>query len=133
MQNLLIIAVIFVIAFLIFNTIRQRSTGVITNIASINPQHYQQQFQKPKAAHLLLDVRTPEEFAQERIAGAVNIPLQVLPERLRDVPQDQPVVLVCRSGNRTKMAAQILTKAGYTKLYDLGGLMQWKAAGLPVQ
>jgi len=133
MQNLLIIAVIFVIAFLIFNIIRQRSPGVITNIASINPQHYQQQFQKPKATHLLLDVRTPEEFAQERIAGAVNIPLQVLPERLNDIPQDRPVVLVCRSGNRTKMAAQILVKAGYTKLYDLGGLMQWKAAGLPVQ
>ncbi len=106
---------------------------MITNVASINPQYYQQQFQKAKITHLLLDVRTPEEFAQERMAGAINIPLQVLAERLCDVPQDRPVVLVCRSGNRTKMAAQILTKAGYKNVYDLGGLMQWKAAGLPVQ
>ncbi|CAN5495251.1 hypothetical protein BH10CHL1_BH10CHL1_29040 [soil metagenome] len=133
MQNIIIVTVIFIFAFFLYNRIRQGSANVITGITSINPQQYQQQFKQAKQAHVLLDVRTPEEFAGEHLAGAVNIPVQNLSQHLRDVPTDRPVVLMCRSGNRTKMAAQILTQAGYTNLYDLGGLMQWKAAGLSMR
>lgn len=133
MNNILVIVAIFVIAFLIFNFIRQRSTSVSTGVTSIQPQEYQQQFKQPNKTHMLIDVRSPEEFAGEHIAGAINIPVQALQQRLNDVPQDRPVVLICRSGNRTKMAAQILTRAGYTNIYDLGGLMQWKAAGMAVR
>jgi len=133
MNNILVIVAIFVIAFLIFNFIRQRSTSVSTGVTSIQPQEYQQQFKQPNKAHMLIDVRSPEEFASERIAGAINIPVQALQQRLQDIPQDRPVVLICRSGNRSKTAAQILTRAGYTNVYDLGGLIQWKAAGLSVR
>lgn len=133
MSNLLIIFAIFVVAFLVFKLIKQRSSGVRSSVTSISPQQYQQQFKQAKKPHMLLDVRTPEEFASEHIKGAVNIPVQVLPQRLQDVPKDKPVVLVCRSGNRTRMAAQILTQANYTNVYDLGGLMHWKAAGMPLQ
>ena len=132
MSNLLIILVIFVVAFLVFNLIKQRGSSVNSSVTSISPQQYQQQFKQAKQPHLLIDVRTPEEFASEHIKGAVNIPVQVLPQRLQDVPKDKPVVLICRSGNRTRMAAQILTQANYTNVYDLGGLMHWKAAGMPM-
>ncbi|MCX6049217.1 MAG: rhodanese-like domain-containing protein [Chloroflexi bacterium] len=133
MQNILIITVIFIIAFFLYNRIRQGSANVIPGITKLDPQQYQQQFKQAKQVHILLDVRTPEEFVAEHLAGAVNIPVQNLSQRLQDVPTDRPVVLMCRSGNRTKMAAQILAQAGYTNVYDLGGLMQWKATGLSVR
>lgn len=103
-----------------------------TTVQALTPAQYQQQFMAAQQPHPLLDVRLPEEFSQEHLYGAVNIPVQVLPERLVEVPSDRPVVFYCRSGNRTKKAAEILTQAGYQTLYDLGGIIQWKEQGLPV-
>jgi phage shock protein E len=105
---------------------------MITTVQALLPHQYQQQFAATQQRHLLLDVRLPDEFAQEHLAGAVNIPVQVLHERLTEVPADRPVVFYCRSGNRTKKAAEILMQAGYQALYDLGGIIQWKEQGLPV-
>lgn len=100
----------------------------------LTPQQYMQQFSQPQADHLLLDVRTPEEFASGHIAGAVNIPLQELPQRLGEVPQDRTVVLYCRSGNRSAQAASILESAGYSGLYDIaGGVLAWQGSGLPLE
>ena len=83
--------------------------------------------------HLLLDVRTPQEFASGHIPGAVNIAVEELAQRLSEVPQDTPVVLYCRSGNRSGQAAQILDRAGYTDIYDLGGITTWAQQGYPVE
>jgi rhodanese-related sulfurtransferase len=52
---------------------------------------------------------------------------------LSEVPQDKPVVLYCRSGNRSNQAAQLLDRAGYTQIYDLGGIVNWVQQGYPVQ
>lgn len=98
----------------------------------ITPAVYQEQF-ADGTAHLLLDVRTPEEFAGGHIPGAVNIAVQELAQRLDELPGDQPIVIYCRSGNRSAQAAQILAGAGYTKVYDLGGIIDWSAQGYPVQ
>jgi rhodanese-related sulfurtransferase len=98
----------------------------------IAPADYQTQF-GAGADHLLLDVRTPEEFNSGHIAGAVNIAVEQLSERLSEVPQDKPVVLYCRSGNRSGQAAQILERAGYTQIYDLGGIITWQQQGFPVE
>ena len=59
----------------------------------ISPQQYKQDFSAPKRAHTLIDVRTPMEFQSGHIPGALNIDVQVLPSRLKDVPKDKPVVL----------------------------------------
>lgn len=99
----------------------------------IRPQQYQADFVQSGAAHLLVDVRTPEEFNSGYIPGAVNIPLQSLQQRMSEIPQDQPVVLYCRSGNRSATAAQMLARAGYEEVYDLGGIIDWQSQGLPVQ
>ncbi len=98
----------------------------------IAPADYQTQF-GVGAEHLLVDVRTPEEFASGHIAGAVNIPVDELAQRLSEVPQDKPVVLYCRSGNRSGQAAQMLDQAGYTQIYDLGGIVAWAEQGFPVE
>lgn len=86
------------------------------------------------APHFLLDVRTEEEFEEVRIPGAVNIPLAELAERMAEVPQDAPIVLVCRSGVRSQMGAQMLRQAGLTDLplYNLeGGTIAWVRQGWP--
>lgn len=104
---------------------------MMTTVHTLNPRQYQQRFAAARQMHLLLDVRQPEEYQGEHITGAVNIPVQALAERLGEVPKDRPVVFYCRSGNRTKKAAAILSQAGYRDLYDLGGILQWKEEGLP--
>jgi len=101
-------------------------------VQSISPAAYQQQFAEADAEHLLIDVRTPEEFASGHIEGAVNIPVDALAGRLSEVPEGQPVVVYCRSGNRSATASRILAEAGYNAIYDLGGLQGWISQGFPV-
>ena len=76
----------------------------------ISPGEYQGKF-AAGSDHILLDVRTPEEFASGHIPGAVNISVESLAQRLSEVPQDKPVVVYCRSGSRSNQAAQILDRA----------------------
>jgi rhodanese-related sulfurtransferase len=111
----------------------QRNASVNSSQQLLTPKVYFSKYMQPQTPHLLLDVRTPQEFASGHIPGARNIPLQNLAQRLGEVPADQPVIIYCRSGNRSQTAARLLAQAGYTQLYDLGGIMQWQAQGLPVQ
>lgn len=99
----------------------------------ISPAGYQDRFVGSTESHLLIDVRTPAEFATGHIPGAINIPVDELANRLSEVPDSQPVVVYCRSGNRSAQAGRTLAQAGYTDIYDLGGLNAWTAQGLPVQ
>lgn len=70
----------------------------------------------------IVDVRTPGEFSGGAYPGAVNIPLQVLSGRLREIPKDRPVVLYCASGMRSASAARVLRRAGYAEVVNAGGL-----------
>ncbi len=81
-------------------------------------------------AAVIIDVREAEEYAVGRIPGAVLIPLGELASRTDEVPTDVPVVMVCRSGNRSAQAVQILQKAGFTNIHNMtGGMNAWTAAG----
>jgi rhodanese-related sulfurtransferase len=70
----------------------------------------------------IVDVRTPGEFARGAYPGAVNIPLQGLAGRLREIPKDRPVVVYCASGMRSASAARVLARAGYARVLNAGGL-----------
>lgn len=98
----------------------------------LSPSAYQTDFAESAVQHILVDVRTPEEFSTGHIAEALNIPLQSLPNRLSELPNDQPIIVYCRSGNRSAQATQILLDAGYTQVYDLGGILNWTAQGYPL-
>lgn len=100
---------------------------------ALSPAAYQSQFTASNTRHLLLDVRTPQEFASGHIPGAVNISVESLASRLNEVQMGQPIVVYCRSGNRSAQAAQILASAGYSTVYDLGGIIDWQAQGFPIQ
>lgn len=75
---------------------------------------------------LLVDVRTPAEFSAGHIKGAVNIPLLELEQRMGELgAKDKPIVLYCRSGNRSSRAQSLLEKAGFSQVYDLGAMSSW--------
>jgi rhodanese-related sulfurtransferase len=73
----------------------------------------------------ILDVREPSEYVQGHIPGSHLIPLGTLDQRLGEVPKDQDVVTVCRSGARSGKAAKILAAAGFKVVNMAGGMMAW--------
>jgi rhodanese-related sulfurtransferase len=133
-MKLWMIAVLVVAALgVAFMFMQFRSQSAVGMGSRISPQQYQTEYVQAKAPHVLVDVRTAEEFASGHIPGAVNIDVQHLQLRMREIPRDQPVVLYCRSGNRSATAARILKAEGYEDVYDLGGIIEWRAQGLPVR
>lgn len=84
-------------------------------------------------APLLLDVRTPEEFAQGHLPGAVLIPHDQLAARLDEIDRDRWVLVYCRSGNRTRTAQDILEDAGIEVRQIEGNWLRWQEEGRPVQ
>ncbi|PIW49616.1 MAG: rhodanese-like domain-containing protein [Zetaproteobacteria bacterium CG12_big_fil_rev_8_21_14_0_65_54_13] len=96
-------------------------------------EHWQQGVASP-VPFMLLDVRTQEEYAEGHIAGAILIPVQVLAERLSEVPHDKQVYVYCHSGARSARASTLLARKGYTNIENMmGGIVAWKAAGYPVE
>jgi len=84
---------------------------------------------------LMIDVREPSEYAQGHAPGTQLIPLGQLQQRLSELVahKDKPVVLICRSGNRSSQAQEILARAGFTQAINVeGGMNAWAKAGLPV-
>jgi phage shock protein E len=78
---------------------------------------------KIKAGARIVDVRTPEEFADEAYPGARNIPLAALQARMNELePKDRAIVLYCASGARSAHAARILKQAGFADVINAGGI-----------
>lgn len=72
---------------------------------------------------VIVDVRSPWEYEMDHIPGAKNIPLEEVPARVAEFRNLQhPVVLYCRSGNRSGMAVSILRQSGVQEVYNGGGL-----------
>ena len=69
---------------------------------------------------ILVDVRTPSEFRDGHIQGAINLPLQTLDSNLNKLKKDQVIITCCRSGSRSGMARRQLQAAGYTQVYNGG-------------
>jgi rhodanese-related sulfurtransferase len=87
---------------------------------------------KQQEGAFILDVREPSEWNDAHIGGATLIPLGELKSRVNELPRDQEIVVVCRSGNRSAQARDLLLNAGFTQVTSMaGGLNQWKTAGYP--
>jgi rhodanese-related sulfurtransferase len=81
----------------------------------------------------LIDVRQPHEHEAGRIAGTRLIELAELPTRAAEIDREEPVVFYCRSGARSAMATEAFRQAGYDAHNMVGGLLDWAAAGLPLE
>ena len=77
--------------------------------------------------YIILDVRTPEEYAEKHIPDAINIPNDVIgTEEIAELPdKDQLILVYCRSGNRSKQTSEKLVALGYTNIYEFGGINDW--------
>ena len=118
------IVVIAVAAFFLFRPVDSSPTEI--SVAQAN--------QKLQQGAFFLDVRTQAEFDQGHISGSKLIPLDQLPGRLAEVPTDRDVVVICRSGVRSKEGMTILRNAGYSRAVCMtGGLIAWQAAGYSLE
>lgn len=121
--GLLAIAVI-VAAVLIFQPTKDSLPATIT-VQQANEQFANGAF--------LLDVREPSEWNEAHVEGAVLIPLGELSARVSEIPADQDVLIICRSGNRSGQARDLLRAAGLNRTTSIdGGINAWMSAGLPV-
>jgi rhodanese-related sulfurtransferase len=81
-----------------------------------------------------LDVREQSEWDSFHIPGTTLVPLGQLPQRLSEIPKDQSIVVVCRSGNRSASGRDILKQAGYTNVTSMaGGVTTWKTQSYPIE
>ena len=80
-----------------------------------------------ESGYIILDVRTPEEFADKHIPGAINIPNETIgTEEIPELPdKDRLIMVYCRSGNRSKQASEKLATLGYTNIVEFGGINDW--------
>jgi rhodanese-related sulfurtransferase len=86
-----------------------------------------------QAGAFVLDVRTQEEWDEYHAPNTTLIPLDVLPSRLNELPKDQEIVVICRSGNRSQEGRDILLEAGFSAMSMAGGLKEWYASGYPTE
>ena len=86
------------------------------------------------AAPVVIDVRTPAEYASGHVPGAVNIPFDQVAQRIAEIDAPHGVALYCMVGPRARKGESALLAAGYESVFHLeGGLAAWQAAGLPVE
>ena len=81
----------------------------------------------------LLDVREENDWEQGHIPGSVNIFSGYLQNRIKELPKDRPIVVICKVGNRASLGASILSQAGFKEVHNvLGGIIAWKNAGYKI-
>lgn len=110
------------------------ASGSATSVESITPEAAAQLI-KESSDVVVLDIRTPEEFAEGHVAGAVNVDFRAdsFEEKIGELDPGTPYVVHCRSGGRSAQSLPILEKAGFEKIYHLeAGFNGWTASNLPV-
>ncbi len=91
-------------------------------------------YDKYQEGTFVLDVRTQEEWDEYHAPNTTLISLDQLPTRVDELPQDQEIVVICRSGNRSQVGRDILLDAGFDQVTSsAGGLKAWSAAGYPIE
>lgn len=104
------------------------------NSSSISDRGYQQismneaiEMMEEQTDYIILDVRTPQEFAEKHIPNAINVPNESIGDKtIPELPREDQLILVyCRSGNRSKQASEKLVALGYTNVYEFGGINDW--------
>jgi rhodanese-related sulfurtransferase len=123
---------IFMLAFMVtcFVGCEEKNTSVSTESQNSYIQIQMDEaitMMEEETDYIILDVRTPEEFAEKHIPGAVNVPNESIgTEEIKELPnKDQLILVYCRSGNRSKQASEKLVALGYTNVYEFGGINDW--------
>ncbi len=114
-----------------------------SQVINLSPTEFTQLPNPP----LLMDVRFQLEYAMFHAPNSINLSLTriligsnswlrswVLPQWFRELSQNEPIALICLTAHRSPIAAKQLTKAGFTKVYNItGGIREWQRLGLPIE
>lgn len=123
------------ILLIIFLLVSGHILGQTTSIENIKTISTKKAQKLAKRNVLLVDLRTPAEYAEKTydVKHIINIPIDSLATNLNLIPKDEKVVLVCRTGNKSKKAYAVLEKNGYTNMVHMdGGIVKWSADGFAV-
>jgi len=120
------LVVLGVVLIFIFNGSKNSTPALSQEISVIDAYELYQ------TGVLFVDVREKDEWEQVHIPNTTHIPLGELARRQKELPKDQQIVVVCRSGNRSQTGREILLSAGFTDVTSMsGGVKDWSAAGYP--
>lgn len=125
-----------------FQLFMTATTSVQASV-NISPQEFRQLANPP----LLIDVRSQLEYLTGHTPKAMNLSLPrlligrvhwlqkwVLPQWFRDLPKDKPIAVICLTAHRSPIAADVLLKAGFRKIFNVtGGIKEWRRLGLPIE
>lgn len=125
------VSVVVIVALIIY--LLATSAGGATSTTFAREISVDQAYELYQAGTFVLDVRTQEEWDEYHAPNTTLIPLDELESRLSELPADQDIVVVCRSGNRSQQARDILLNAGFSATSMAGGLKEWYAKGYPVE
>ncbi|HOO80388.1 MAG TPA: rhodanese-like domain-containing protein [Lachnospiraceae bacterium] len=122
----ILIVLTLTIVFLRFGRGERRQTGDYRRMTMQEAAEYM----KREEGYLLLDVRTTEEYANGHIPGAICIPNETISTiQLKELPDlEQTILVYCRSGNRSRQAADKLVAIGYQNIIEIGGIQDWEGA-----
>jgi rhodanese-related sulfurtransferase len=123
-----ILVVVALLVFLIASLGGEGASSTGTLPASVNVDEAHRMYEE---GTFVLDVRTPEEWNDFHAPDTTLIPLDELASRVNELPKDQPIVVVCRSGNRSQAGRDILLQAGFNATSMNGGLTAWRDSGYP--
>ncbi len=124
------LALVLFIAFVVYLIASSSAgnTGALAREVSVDEAYGMVQ-----SGAFVLDVRTQEEWEEYHAPNATLIPLDQLQARINEVPKDQDILVVCRSGNRSQQGRDILLAAGYRATSMIGGLKEWYVKGYPIE
>lgn len=133
MKKHLIMAGSLILLLLSLTACSSKSSGAYQKLS---PEKAKEMMDSEKSV-MIVDVRTKEEYEEKHITDAILIPNETIgdtdPQELTD--KDAPILVYCRSGVRSKQAAEKLINLGYTQIYDIGGITTWPyenfSSGLP--
>jgi rhodanese-related sulfurtransferase len=112
------------------------SAGDTATIELVSPAEAAQVIDDDPAGLVVLDIRTPEEFNEARLADAVNIDFYApdFADQLDGLDKGDPYVMYCRSGNRSSEAVETMKDLGFVEVYEVdGGIVNWYDEGFPVE
>jgi len=123
------ITILLVVALIIFIILQSGGTGnSLPREISVD-----EAYGKYQNGTYVLDVRTVEEWNEFHAPNSTLIPLDELSTRISELPRDKEIVVVCRSGNRSQQARDILLGAGFDQVTSMaGGLNEWRTKGYPI-
>jgi phage shock protein E len=122
----LICLIVAIVLFLAYNKLGKGQADTVNTYISVSAEDAKEYMDKEEN-HIILDVRTQEEYDAGYIPGAILIPdFEIADRAEKELPdKDQLILVYCRSGNRSKKASAKLVEMGYTNVVEFGGINDW--------